>query len=69
MLVALRHAVFDICLSTQQLLKEIGQGAEFLIQGSPCSKTLGGFKVNLAFYPSEVGKMSTRNFWELTGKK
>ena len=68
MLFAFRHAAFEICLSTQQLLKEIGQGAGFQIQGSPCSKTLGGSNVNLAFYPSEVGKMSTRNFWELTGK-
>ena len=22
-----------------------------------------------AFHPSKVGKMSTRNFWELSGKK
>ena len=26
-------------------------------------------KVNSAFHPSEVDKMSTRNFWELNGKK
>ena len=26
-------------------------------------------KVDLAFQPSEVEKMSTRNFWELNGKK
>ena len=30
---------------------------------------LGGSKVDSAFHPSEVGKMSTRNFWELSGKK
>ena len=41
-----------------------GQGAGF-----PCSKPLGGSKVDSAFHPSEVGKMSTRNFWELNGKK
>ena len=35
----------------------------------PCLKPLGGSKVNSAFHPSEVGKMSTRNFWELSGKK
>ena len=32
-------------------------------------KPLGGFKVNSAFRPSKVDKMSTRNFWELSGKK
>ena len=30
------------------------------------SKFLNSIK--LAFHPSEVGKMSTRNFWELSGK-
>ena len=35
----------------------------------PCSKPPGGSKVDSAFHPSEVGKMSTRNFWELSGKK
>ena len=34
-----------------------------------CSKPMGGSKVDSAFHPSEVGKMSTRNFWELSGKK
>ena len=28
-----------------------------------------GSKVDAAFHPSEVGQMSTRNFWELNGKK
>ena len=37
----------------------------FPIQGS----YVGGSKVNSAFHPSEVDKMSTRNFWELGGKK
>ena len=37
--------------------------------GVPCSKPLGGFKVNLAFHPSDVDKMSARNIWELSGKK
>ena len=36
--------------------------------GVPYSKPLGGSKVDSAFHPSEVGKMSTRNFWELSGK-
>ena len=27
----------------------------------PCSKLLGGFKVDSAFYPSEVDQMSTRS--------
>ena len=30
---------------------------------------LGGSKVDSAFHPSKVDKMSTRNFWELSGKK
>ena len=37
--------------------------------GVPCSKPLGGSKVDSAFHPSEVDKMSTSNFWELNGKK
>ena len=35
----------------------------------PCSKPLGGSKVDSAFHPSKVDKMSTKNFWELSGKK
>ena len=34
-----------------------------------CSKPLGGAKFDSAFHPSEVDQMSTRNFWELSGKK
>ena len=37
--------------------------------GVPCSKPLGGSKVDSAFHPSEVDKTSTRNFLELNGKK
>ena len=37
--------------------------------GVPCSKPLGGSKVDSAFHPSRVDKTSTRNFWELNGKK
>ena len=37
--------------------------------GVPCSKPLGGSRVDSAFHPPEVDKMSTRNFWELSGKK
>ena len=37
--------------------------------GVPCSKPLGGSKVDSAFHSSEVDKMSTRNFLELSGKK
>ena len=33
-----------------------------------CSKPLGDFKVDSAFHPSEVDKMSTRNIWELVIK-
>ena len=41
----------------------------FLDPGVLCSKPLGSFKVDSAFHPSKVNKMSTRNFWELNGKK
>ena len=37
--------------------------------GVPGSKPLGGFKVNSALYPSEVDQLSTRNSWELNGKR
>ena len=37
--------------------------------GVLCSKPLGGSKTDSAFHPSEDDKMSTRNFWELGGKK
>ena len=37
--------------------------------GVPRSKPLGASKVDSAFHPSEVNKMSTRNFWELNCKK
>ena len=37
--------------------------------GVPWSKPLGGSKVDSAFPPSKVDKMSTRNFWERNGKK
>ena len=37
--------------------------------GVSCSKPLGGSKVDSAFHPSKVDKMSIRNFWELNGKK
>ena len=37
--------------------------------GVMCSKLLGGSKVDSAFHPFKVDKMSTRNFWQLSGKK
>ena len=37
--------------------------------GVPCSKPLGGFKVDTPFHPSEVNKMSNRFFNELSGEK
>ena len=32
-------------------------------------KTMGGSKADSAVHPSEIDKMSTRDFWELSGKK
>ena len=37
--------------------------------GVLCLKPLGGSKIDSAFHPSEVNKISTRNIWELSGKK
>ena len=37
--------------------------------GVPCSKPLGGAKVDSAIRPSEVDKVSSRNFWGLSGNK
>ena len=37
--------------------------------GVPCFKLLGGSKVDSAFHPSKVDKMSSRNFSELSGEK
>ena len=34
----------------------------------PCSKPLGESRVDSVFHPSKDDKMSTRNFWELSGK-
>ena len=46
-----------------------GQGAGF--PGVVCSKPLGGSKVDSAFHPYHPysSLMSTRDFWELSGKK
>ena len=54
---------FSISLATKATLRWIPD------TGGPCSKPPGGFKVDSAFHPSEVDKVSTRNFWELSGKK
>ena len=35
----------------------------------PCTKLLGGSKVNSAFHPSKVDKVGTRNFSGLSGNK
>ena len=35
----------------------------------PCSKPPGGSKVDSAFHPSEIDKMSIGYVWELSGKK
>ena len=52
-------------------LRDNGQVVKVLDSQSRglCSKPLGGSKIDSAFHPSEVGKMNTRNTWELSGKK
>ena len=42
---------------------------DFQSRGLSCSKPLGGSKVDSAFDPSEVDKMSAKNFWKLIGIK
>ena len=37
--------------------------------GAPGLKPMGGFKVNTAFHPSEVGQMSTGISWGLSSNK
>ena len=37
--------------------------------GVPCSKLIGGFRVNSAFHLFEVSQMSNMNFWKLSAKK
>ena len=44
-------------------------GTEIQNPGVLCLKPLGGTKVDSAFHPSKVYKMSSRNFWELSGEK
>ena len=59
-------------LTTKSVLTKsacINEGTGFPIHGFFCSKPLGGFKVDSAFHPSEVDKMTTRDFWEQRGKK
>ena len=46
----------------------LNNGAKIGIMIIDISKAFGS-KVDSAFHPSGVDKMSTRNFWELTGKK
>ena len=41
----------------------------FIVLWIPTFIVIGGSKVDSAFHPSEVDKMSTRNFWELSAKK
>ena len=35
----------------------------------PCSKPLGGSKVDPTFHLSDINQISIKNFWELSGKK
>ena len=59
------------CLNVDEVIKMSGLVVKALDSQSrdPVFKTTWGSKVDSAFHPSEVGKMSTRNFWELSGKK
>ena len=59
------------CLNVDEVIKMSGLVVKALDSQSrdPVFKTTWSSKVDSAFHPSEVGKMSTRNFWELSGKK
>ena len=56
---------FDAWLSFS-LSDDSGSGKIVIIFGAVMSC---GSKVDSAFHPSEVNKMSNRKFWELSGKK
>ena len=62
-----------------ELENEIERAFEKLIKTEICrrqnhvllalKKALGGSKVDSAFHPSEFDEVTTRNFWDLSGKK
>ena len=57
-------------LGTQEYICAMAKGLKLDSQSRcPVFKTMGSSKVNSAFHPSKVDQMSTRNFWEVSGKK
>ena len=52
-----------------QLLKKNLTNNNLKLKETASEWALGGSKVDSAFHPFELDKMSTRNFWELSGKK
>ena len=58
-----------ICILYERTLKVTQRLSEATLNLFEHEKALGGSKVDSAFHLSEVDKMSTRNFWELNGKK
>ena len=79
MLIQIELCLFKICLKFDSfyewLPRVMWKGYRkwiycvILNPGVPCSKPLGDSKVDSAVHPSDVDKMSTRNFGELSGKK
>ena len=45
------------------------KGLDSQTKAGPLFETAGWLQGGSALYPSEVDKISTRNFWELSGKK
>ena len=61
-------SLFFLPISSQKFLVLIWS----TLEGWKAESTLeppSGIKVDSAFHPSEVNQMSTRNFWELSGKR
>ena len=60
---------FTILVSGQVVQALNSQSRGPVLMGGFNVDSMGGFKVDSAFHPFEVDKMSTRDFWELSGKK
>ena len=63
-----------VFLIIEKVLEKIGAMAKWLRCWIPnpvilCSKSLGGSKVDSVIHPAKVDKISTRDFWELSGEK
>ena len=65
--------ICTICITYIYCVCKLGDGLVVKALNSqsriPCPKPLGCSEVDSALHPSEVDKMSTKNFWKLNGKR